>query len=102
MADCKYTCFDRVINLTSKVPANKLEELYELITDYGLTDVLDFGVENNCFTESQRQTLYDFIIMWEDLDGNYYEEEPNKLVELYEAMGVVPKELHDWQVKHNE
>lgn len=48
--DCKYTCFDRVMHL-----------------------VIDFGVENGCFTKIQTNILYDGIVMWEDLDGNYYE-----------------------------
>lgn len=86
--DCRITCFDRVIHLTQKLPANKLEEAVELITEYSFMDLLEFCVDNKCFTKEQSNTLYDFIIVWEDLDGNYYEEDYDKLSELYEAIGV--------------
>jgi hypothetical protein len=102
MADCKYTCFDRVLNLVGSCPKDKLEELYSIITYDGLNEILDFGVENDCFTQAQSQTLYEGIIMWEDLDGNYYEEDPDKMEALLSAMGVIPSEIHKWQEEHEE
>lgn len=86
--DCKYTCFDRVLYRVKPLPQNKLEEAYELITDYSLWDLLDFCIDNHCFSLGQAQTLYEGIIMWEDLDGNYYEEDYDKLESLYEAIGI--------------
>ena len=86
--ECKFTCFDRVIHLTEKLPADKLMEAYEITLEYGLQDFLEFCVENGCFTESQSDVLYSHIIMWEDLDGNYYEEDYEKLQELYDAVGL--------------
>lgn len=102
MADCNYTCFDRVLHLVGSVPKEKMEELYEIITEDGLNEILDFGVENGCFTKLQSQTLYEGIIMWEDLDGNYYEEDQEKFNSLLEAMGVIPSELYQWQQEHDE
>lgn len=86
--DCKYTCFDRVIHLTAKLPANKLKEAYEITLEHGIQEFLDFCVENSCFTKEQADVLYYFIIMWEDLDGNYYEEDYDKRDELYDAVGL--------------
>ena len=101
MADCKYTCFDRVLNLVGRLPKNKLEEAYEIITDEGLIELLDFGVANDCFTESQSQTLYEGIIMWEDLDGNYYEEDDEKYDALCKQMGIITSELLQGQQNRN-
>lgn len=86
--ECKFTCFDRVIYLTEKLPVNKLNEAYEITLEYGLQEFLDFCVDNGCFTEGQADVLYSHIIMWEDLDGNYYEEDYDKLQELYDAVGL--------------
>lgn len=85
---CVYTCFDRTIYTIKKLQEDKLTEACELIQDSGLEEFLDFCVENGCFTKEQSQTLLDFIIMWEDLDRNYYEEDEEKLIRLYEAVGI--------------
>lgn len=102
MADCPYTCFDRVLNQVQECPEDKLKELYEVITEYGLRDILDFGIENKLFTERQAETLYDGIIMWEDLDGNYYEEDEDKMNDLLDKMGVEPEKLAEWQKEYDE
>ena len=86
--ECKFTCFDRVIHLTEKLPEDKLKEAYELTLEYGLQEFLEFCVDNGCFTESQSDVLYCHIVMWEDLDGNYYEEDYDKLQELFDAVGL--------------
>lgn len=99
--ECKVTCFERVMHLVNKLPKDKIEEACELITDYGFIDFLDFGVENGCFTKEQSQTLYEGIIMWEDFDGNYYEEDEDKLVMLYEHMGITTEDVWAYQEKHS-
>ena len=99
--ECKVTCFDRVMNLVKPVPEEKKNELCELITDYGFQDILDFGVENECFSEGQASTLYEGIVMWEDFDGNYYEEDEDKLNDLYERMGVTVDDVRKWQSENN-
>ena len=85
---CKVTCFDRVMHLIKELPKDKYKEAVETIQEYSFIDFLDFCVENNCFTESQSTTLYEGIIMWEDLDGNYYEEDYDKLRKLYDKVGI--------------
>ena len=86
--ECKVTCFDRVMNLVMPLSANKYKEAVEIIQEYGVQDFLDFCVDNGCFTQMQSYTLYDGIVMWEDLDGNYWEEDYDKLHELYERIGI--------------
>ena len=86
--DCNFTCFDRVLHLVKPLPKEALEEACDIIQNYSLIDLFDFGIEHNCFTRLQSYTLYDGIVMWENLDGNYYEEDINKLTDLHEAMGV--------------
>ena len=86
--ECKFTCFDRVIYLIKKLPESKLKEAYEITLDYGLRELMEFCVDNDCFNERQSDVLYCHIIMWEDLDGNYYEEDYDKLQELYDAIGL--------------
>ena len=86
--ECKYTCFDRVIHSIKKLNENKLKDACSIIKESGLEDFLDFCVENDCFSEEQAATIMDFILMWEDLDGNYYEEDEEKLIRLYEAVGI--------------
>lgn len=85
---CTYTCFDRVMHLVKELLEDTLRGAYEIATDYSFTDFLDFCVTNNCFTEEQATTLYEGIIMWEDLDGNYYEEDHDKLMALYDKVGL--------------
>ena len=85
---CKYTCFDRVIHSTKELKEEKLKDACSIIKESGLEDFLDFCVENDCFSEEQAATIMDFILMWEDLDGNYYEEDEEKLIRLYEAVGI--------------
>lgn len=86
--ECKVTCFDRVIHLVKELPKNKLKEAVEIIQEYSFEDFLEFCVDNNCFTKEQSNTLYEGIVMWEDLDGNYWEEDYDKLHELYDKVGI--------------
>ena len=86
--ECKFTCFDRVIHLIEKLPEDKLSEACEITLEEGLQEFLEFCVDNGCFTEGQSDVLYCHIIIWEDLDGNYYEEDYDKLQELYNAVGL--------------
>jgi len=86
--DCKVTCFERVMNLIKELKEEKLEEAIEIIQEDGFQDFLDFCVENECFTEIQSYTLFDGIVMFEDLDGNYWEENYDKLHKLYDAVGI--------------
>lgn len=88
MAECKVTCFERVMHLVVKLPEHKQREAVRLIQEYSFEEFLDFCVENKCFTKLQSGTLYDGIVMWEDLDGNYWEEDHDKLMELYDAVGI--------------
>ena len=86
--ECKVTCFDRVIHLVKELPKNKLKEAVEIIQEYSFEDFLEFCVDNNCFTKEQSNTLYEGIVMWEDLDGNYWDEYYDKLHELYDKVGI--------------
>ena len=86
--DCKVTCFDRVMHLVKELPKDKLKDGVEVAQEYSFQEFLDFLVECGCFTESQSSTLYDGIVMWEDLEGNYWEEDFDKLHELYDAVGL--------------
>ena len=80
--ECTVTCFDRVMNLVEPLPESKLKEAFDITTDYSFIDFLDFCVENNCFTQSQANALYDGIVMWENLEGNYYEEDHHPLYQV--------------------
>ena len=86
--ECKITCFDRVMHLVEELPKEKHKEAVEIIQEYSFEEFLEFCVDNGCFTKEQSSTLYDGIVMWEDLDGNYYEEDYDKLHELYDKVGV--------------
>ena len=86
--ECKVTCFDRVMHLVTELPKDKHEDAVELINNYGLIEFLEFCVDNGCFTKEQSNTLFEGIVMWEDLDGNYWEEDFDKLDELYEKVGI--------------
>ena len=88
MAECKVTCFERVMHLVVKLPEHKQREAVRIIQEDSFIDFLDFCVANDCFSQSQSDTLYDGIVMWEDLDGNYWEEDYEKLHALYDAVGI--------------
>lgn len=86
--ECKVTCFDRVMYLVEELPKDKHEEAVKLITEYSFEEFLNFCVDNGCFTKGQSNTLYDGIVMWEDLESNYWEEDCDKLMELYDKVGI--------------
>ena len=86
--ECKVTCFDRVMHLVESLPEDQLKEAVSIIEDYSFQDFLDFCVENGCFSKEQSQTIYEGIVMWEDLEGNYWEKDVGKLIELYEKAGI--------------
>ena len=85
---CKVTCFDRVMHLVEELPKDKYKEAVEIIQEYSFIDFLDFCVRNNCFTEAQSITLYEGIVMWKDLESNYWEENYDKLMKLYDKVGI--------------
>lgn len=86
--ECKITCFDRIIHLTNKLPQNKLKEAVNIIQEYSFIDFLEFCAECGCYTKEQADVLYYFIVMWEDVDGTYWEEDYDKLHTLYDAVGL--------------
>jgi len=94
--ECKYTCFDRVIHSTKKLSDNKLNEAMRIIQDSNFEDFLDFCEENGCFTKEQGFTILDFVVMWEDLESNYFEEDEEKLLRLYEAVGITKEVLESY------
>lgn len=91
--ECKVTCFERVMHLVKPLPEDKLKEAVEIIQEDSFQGFLDFCVENGCFSKPQAATLLEGIVTWKDLDGNYWEEDPKKLVALYEAVGVTKEAL---------
>jgi hypothetical protein len=99
--DCKVTCFERVMHLVKELPKDKYEEAIEIIQDCSFEDFLDLCIENNCFTKEQSSTLYDGIVMWEDLDGNYWEEDYDKLYELYDKVGITEDVLEQFTEDSN-
>jgi hypothetical protein len=76
------------MHLVEPLHKNQLREAYEIMLDYSFEDFLNFCVECGCFTAMQSQTLFDGIVMWEDLEGNYWEEDYDKLMELYDKVGL--------------
>lgn len=91
--DCKYTSFDKVIHSTKELPDCAKEEAVEIIKDGSFAMFLGFCVENGCFTQKQSEVVYCFIAMWEDLDGNYWEEDREKLLRLYDKVGITEEML---------
>ena len=71
--DYKYTAYDRIIHITEKLPKDKISEAIEIIQEDSFQDLLDFCVEQNCFTQAQAITLYDFTIVFDSLDDNYHD-----------------------------
>ena len=105
--ECKVTCFERAMYSVKPLDEEDKWAACEFIriilkTDYGFRDFLDYGVEKGCFTKSQAKTLYDGIVMWEDFTGNYYEEDKDKLCELYEHMGITKEHVMKYQEETNE
>jgi hypothetical protein len=76
------------MNLVKELPKEKHEEAIEIIREYSFEEFLEFCIDNGCFTKLQSHTLFDGIVMWEDLDGNYWEEDYDKLHELYDRVGI--------------
>jgi hypothetical protein len=94
--ECKVTCFERVMNLVKPLPEEKFAEAVKIIQEDSFQDFLDFCVENDCFTESQSITLYEGIVMWENLESNYWEEDSEKLLNLYDSVGITEKVFYKY------
>lgn len=94
--ECKVTCFERVMHLVKPLPEEKFAEAVKIMQNYTFSDFLDFCVDNNCFTKIQASTLYDGIVMWEDLESNYWEEDGDKLLDLYDAVGITEKVFYKY------
>lgn len=87
--ECKYTCFDRVMHLVKPAQTKKQKkDLVFIIQQDSLAALLDYSVQEKLMTEEQSHTIYDGIIMWEDLEGNYYEEDYDRLMMLHEKLGI--------------
>lgn len=72
----------------NKKSFDKISEAIEIIQEDRFQDLLDFCVEQNCFTQAQAITLYDFTIVFDSLDDNYHEFDRQKLLTLYDAIGI--------------
>lgn len=73
--ECKVTCFQRTMHTVKSIRSDKqhiLAEACDIVQNYTFQDLLDFGVEVGCFDQISAYTLYDGIVMWEDLEGNYF------------------------------
>ena len=66
----------------------QLKDLVSIIQEDGLSALLDYAVQEGLITEPLSHTLFDGIVMWENLEGNYYEEDHDKLMLLHEQLGV--------------
>ena len=86
--ECKFTCFDRVLHLVKPIKKKDMKEAHKIITEYSFQDLINFGLEKGCFTTAQASTLYEGIVMWEDLEGNYWEEDYDKYMALLDKMGI--------------
>ena len=86
--ECNVTCFERIMHIVKPFPEESLKEAYEITIDGCLHEFLEFGVEQGCFTKIQSYTLFACIVMWEDLEGNYWEEDHDKLMALYDKVGL--------------
>ena len=107
VTDAIITSFEKALEEVKECPKDKLEELYEITTEDGLREVIDFGIDNQLFDEKQSRTLYEGIIMWEDengnlVNGNYYEEDPDKYDALLSHMGVDFDKLQEWRLAREE
>ena len=95
--ECHITNFDRVLYNTKNVNEENKRELADIITNDGLIELIDFGVEQGCFPKEARQTLLDGIQRWEDCDGNYWETDEEKFDLLTEQMGMDNTYLRNYQ-----
>lgn len=95
--ECYITNFDRVLYNTKNVNEENKRELADIITNDGLIELIDFGVEQGCFPEEARQTLLDGIQRWEDCTGNYWETDEEKFDLLTEQMGMDNTYLRNYQ-----
>lgn len=86
--ECKYNCFDRVMHRVQPLPESSHQEAVELIQADTLMDLLEYCAEHGCFAKEAKNTIYEGIIIWEDLDGSYFEEDGDKLRLLYDKIGI--------------
>ena len=82
------TYFDKTIHHVKPLSEDKLKEAVEILLEDGFDDILDFCVENGCFTERMRTTLHDGIVVFRDYEENYWDTDKDKLFALYDKVGL--------------
>lgn len=86
--ECPYTSFDVAIHNVILLPKNKLKDAVEVFQEYSLGEFINFCTENGCHSELDGYTIYDFIVMFEDLEGTYWEEDIYKLNLYLDSVGI--------------
>lgn len=102
MSKCKVSCFERTLHAVKPTPEYIIRELYRIIAEEDIIAVLNFGIKMNCFTERQAMTLHDGIRYWDDVKGDYCENDTEKYNTLLTKMGVDFDALKAWQIKYNK
>ena len=90
------TYFDKTMYHVKPLPENKLKEAVEILLEDGFDDILDFCVENGCFTERMRTTLHDGIVVFRDYEENHWDTDEDKLFTLYDNVGLTEEVIRKY------
>lgn len=92
----KITYFDIVLNSVKKLKKEQIWEACDILEHSNFVDLLDYGVENGCFSESESCTLYEGIETWNEIGDECSYEDPERLTLLCERMGITKECLENY------
>lgn len=79
----KYTMFNRIIHFTKKLSNAKKEQGTEIARCQTVLELLDFCVENQCFSQKAKEFLAEGILQEKNT-----KKQQEKILLLYDAIGI--------------
>ena len=91
--------YEEIMNLIKPLSEDKYEEAVKIYEEsYAcIQDMLDFCVENKCFTEEQSHMLYKHIVMVNYVEGETWEEDWDRMNEFYNKIGLTDEVIKQFE-----
>lgn len=102
MAECIYSSRDVALHQIKEISKENLKEAVKIYKEESFCDFLDFCQELGCFTEQVRTILYWSSLVYEDLEGSYFEEDLSKVNEILDNLGLTNKIFVEYSEEDEE
>ena len=95
----KYTTFDVVMhNILPFQNEERLENAVHICCIDSLPALLEYAADCRCIAHRDYFTILDGIRMYEDLSGDYWEDDLDKLMLLHEKLGITEEVFNKYKL----